>query len=132
MKKALALGLLLMAVWLFAAALGETDGDFSFTASGTYASISGYTGAGGDVTVPDTVSAGGVDYTVNAIASRAFENHAELTRVTLPNSVTSLGPMPSAAARGFRRSTCPAGLPPSAATPSTAAPRSRPSKCPAA
>ncbi len=69
-----------------------TDGDYVYTLGlskgGTVATITGYTGAGGWVTIPSTMGAS--DYPVRAIGAEAFRNKDTLTEVTIPNSVTSV------------------------------------------
>ena len=69
------------------AATAETEGDYDYDVldDGT-AEITGYTGEGGDITIPSTL--GG--YTVTSIGIIAF-GFTELTSVTIPDSVTSIG-----------------------------------------
>ena len=45
----------------------------------------------GGVVIPETVTHGGVGYSVTSIGSRAFWSCTSLTNVTIPNSVTSIG-----------------------------------------
>lgn len=61
----------------------EQDGDYSYTVSDGNATITGYTGDGGAITIPSNL--GG--YPVVAIGMSAFSGSA-LTSVTIPNSVT--------------------------------------------
>ena len=61
--------------------------DFKFEIDEGRVFITGYTGAGGDVVVPSTL--GGLP--VTNIGYRAFYNCRGLTRITLPNSVTTIG-----------------------------------------
>lgn len=49
--------------------------------------ITGYTGSGGDVTIPGTING----YRVTAIGDNAFYLRTNLTSVTIPASVTSIG-----------------------------------------
>lgn len=62
------------------------SGDFTYTVSGTKATITGYTGSGGSVTVPETI--GG--YTVTKIAQSSFIG-TRITSVNLPKTVTEIG-----------------------------------------
>ena len=45
----------------------------------------------GNITIPATVSNGGITYTVTTIGDSAFENCSSLESVTFPDSVTSIG-----------------------------------------
>jgi hypothetical protein len=64
------------------------DGDYIYTTSGspTVAIITGYTGAGGAITIPSAL--GG--FVTVAIGDNAFEAITSLTSVIIPNSVTSI------------------------------------------
>jgi uncharacterized repeat protein (TIGR02543 family) len=66
-----------------------TEGDYTYTVSGSNATITGYTGSGGAVTIPGTL--GG--YPVTSIGDSAFNSTKGhlLTSVTIPSSVTSIG-----------------------------------------
>jgi hypothetical protein len=63
------------------------DGDYTYTQSGGVATIVGYTGAGGAITIPSTL--GG--FPTRAIGQYAFTENSLLTAVTIPSSVTSIG-----------------------------------------
>jgi uncharacterized repeat protein (TIGR02543 family) len=71
--------------------------DFAYTTSGTDATITGYTGSGGVVVIPENVTIGGYTYTVTALADGTSSNYvfkdvkATLTSVTIPDSLTSIG-----------------------------------------
>lgn len=74
-----------------AAAAPLTDGDYEFTVDAGNATITGYTGPGGVVTIPATLNQAPLtDVPVLAIGDGAFAG-AALTAVTIPGSVTSLG-----------------------------------------
>lgn len=61
--------------------------DFGYTTNNGSITITNYTGSGGDVTIPDTITG----LPVTSIGSLAFEYHEDLTSVTIPSSVTSIG-----------------------------------------
>ena len=71
-------------VTTFAATSG--DYEYEILADGT-AAITDYTGAGGDVTIPDTIDG----HTVTAIGDSAFDGCSTLTTVEIPDSVTTIG-----------------------------------------
>ena len=62
------------------------SGDYTYTVNGSVATVTGYTGTGGTITIPSTL--GG--YTVGAIGE-AFHNNKNVVSVTIPNSVTTIG-----------------------------------------
>ena len=68
-------------------AVADTSGDYEYTVEDGKATITGYSGAGGDVTIPATL--GG--YPVTSIGYKAFYEYASLTSITIPNGVTSIG-----------------------------------------
>jgi hypothetical protein len=60
---------------------------FLYTTNNGTITINGYTGPGGAVTIPSTITG----LPVAAIGDFAFYHGANLTRVTIPNSVTNIG-----------------------------------------
>ena len=60
---------------------------FEYTADNGTITITGYTGPGGAVTIPDTIDG----LPVTSIGEWAFSCCNGLTSVTIPNSVTSIG-----------------------------------------
>lgn len=64
-----------------------TTSPFTFITNGAAITITGYTGSGGAVTIPDSINS----YPVTAIANSAFYNLASLTSVTIGTNVTSVG-----------------------------------------
>lgn len=79
---------ILLTISLFpAAALAETEGDYIYSDNGNgTCTITGYTGTGGDLTIPGTLNG----FTVTAIGDLAFDKTG-VTSVTIPDSVTSIG-----------------------------------------
>jgi len=67
----------------------DTYGDYTYTVSGGEATITGYGGPGGTVSIPSTIGLG--NYPVTAIGNEAFYECTSLTAVTIPNSVTAIG-----------------------------------------
>ena len=64
-----------------------SEGGFDYYTEGRNATITGYTGAGGAVTVPSTL--GG--FSVTSIGNNAFNGKTSLRSITLPNSITTIG-----------------------------------------
>lgn len=60
---------------------------FTYTNINGTITITGYTGLGGAVTIPDTINGG----SVTGIGYQAFWEKEKLTSVTIPDSVTSIG-----------------------------------------
>ena len=65
----------------------DQSGDFTYTATATAVTITGYTGTGGAVTIPSSISG----LSVTSIGGSAFYAKTSLTSVTIPNSVTTIG-----------------------------------------
>ena len=78
--------------------------DFTFTTSGDTATLTEYTGAGGDVVIPSTISLSadgtaivGSDYTVTAIAAGTsssgpfYSVQSTLTSITIPETIETIG-----------------------------------------
>jgi hypothetical protein len=70
-----------------------TDGDFTFSENGSNCTLIGYSGAGGDVTIPSvaTNAEDASTYTVTAIGDRVFEECLSLTSVIIPDGVLEIG-----------------------------------------
>ena len=60
---------------------------FTYSTDGTNVTITGYTGSGGDVTIPDTIN----DLPVTSIGGLTFYGCSSLTSVTIPDGVKSIG-----------------------------------------
>jgi len=84
-SKSVGFGILLIAASV--AAHAAQFGDFEYWSSDTEIAITGYTGPGGDVIIPDRIAG----LPVTSIVAEAFLRSANLTDVTIPNSVTSIG-----------------------------------------
>ncbi|MCX6671916.1 MAG: leucine-rich repeat protein, partial [Euryarchaeota archaeon] len=68
-------------------AVDLVEGDYTYTVSYGEATITGYTSAGGALTIPSTL--GG--YPTVHIGDSAFYSNTNLTSVTIPDSVTTIG-----------------------------------------
>jgi hypothetical protein len=74
-------------LWLLLLALpAAAQAQFTFTTNNGAITITGYTGQGGSVTIPDTTNG----YSVTSIGNSAFFNCSSVTNVTIPNSVTNI------------------------------------------
>jgi hypothetical protein len=86
--KALQYGWLAVILCLFpSSGRAQQFGDFSYSSDGTNITITKYTGARGNVTIPSVID----DLPVVLIGYEAFYYCPGLTNVTIPNSVTSIG-----------------------------------------
>jgi len=65
----------------------STYGDFTYTTNGGTITIMGYTGPGGALTIPSTITG----LPVTAIGDSAFSHVINLTRVNFPETLTSIG-----------------------------------------
>jgi len=61
--------------------------DYTWTTNNGTIIITGYTGPGGNVTIPDTITG----LPVTSIGDKAFAYITNLTGVTIPNSITGIG-----------------------------------------
>ncbi|NLB65058.1 MAG: leucine-rich repeat protein, partial [Lentisphaerae bacterium] len=83
--KSFILAALILTVGVGASA--ATFGDFEYSSDGTSITIMDYQGAGGEVTIPDTIEG----LPVTSIGQEAFEECSDLTSVVIPDSITSIG-----------------------------------------
>jgi BspA type Leucine rich repeat region (6 copies) len=78
--------MLFLLTFAWAANAGQS-GDFTYSTDGTNVTITGYTGAGGAVDIPDTIT----NLPVVSIGDGAFSSQGGITSVTIPASVTNIG-----------------------------------------
>jgi BspA type Leucine rich repeat region (6 copies) len=76
----------LLATVLFALP-AVVQAQFNYTTNNGAITITGYTGSGGDVTIPDNIN--GLPVTI--IGAGAFMNQFGVGSVTIPDSVTNIG-----------------------------------------
>jgi hypothetical protein len=70
-----------------ACAVTVVASNVTYTIANNQTTVSGYTGTGGEVVIPDTL--GG--YPVVGIAANAFKDNTTITSVSMPNTVTTIG-----------------------------------------
>ena len=75
-------------LFLLPSAFAEQSGDFTYTVSGDNRAIAitGYTGSGGAVVIPETID----NKPVVSIGDGAFAEHLSLASIIIPNSVASI------------------------------------------
>ncbi|MBR1869609.1 MAG: leucine-rich repeat protein [Bacteroidales bacterium] len=66
---------------------GSQYGGFTYSISDGTATITGYTGPGGDIEIPGEIEG----YAVTEIGNSAFSGQSEITGTILPESITSIG-----------------------------------------
>lgn len=64
----------------------------------------------GDVKIPETVTYGGVTYRVTSIVGSTFQGNTELTSVTIPNTIVSIGQQAFNGCTGLTALTIPASV----------------------
>jgi hypothetical protein len=72
---------------LYSSALALQSGDFTYTVTNNNVTITGYTGSGGAVVIPDTIDG----MPVVSIGNRAFESQSSITGIIIPSSVIDIG-----------------------------------------
>ena len=88
------------------AARADTWGDFVYTASGTNAAITGYTGAGGSVVIPPVMNS----QRVTTIGMHAFYDCTTITALSFPDSLTSIEEEACGSCSGLTHINLPASL----------------------
>jgi len=73
------------------ASFADTSGDWTYTVSNNQATITGYTGAGGAVTIPSELGGYAVKKVGNGWPPVFGNLNSSVTSITIPNSVTSIG-----------------------------------------
>ena len=106
MKKITFLFLLALLPLMASAYDAEIDGIY-YELSGTEATLRNAANYTGSVTIPATVTYGGVTYSVTKIGDNAFSYCSGLTSVTIPNSVTTIGSSAFAGCTGLTSVTIP-------------------------
>lgn len=93
MKKIRSIAIMLILTVILAqlpllSASADTSGDYSYKilSDGT-AEITGYSGSDTCLTIPNEING----YTVTSIGDSAFFEHSNITSITIPDSVTSIG-----------------------------------------
>ena len=83
------IGVMMMAILLCLSSQAQADqqGDFTYIVTNGQAQITGYSGTGGDVVIPNTL--GGA--LVTSIGEEAFSYSQSLTGISIPEGVTSIG-----------------------------------------
>lgn len=85
---------------------GAVEIPYTWQDNGTGLTITGYTGTGSDIVIPQTING----QTVSAVAPHAFQGKAALRKVTLPDSVTAIGAYAFADCRSLTAAVLPQGL----------------------
>ena len=83
---------------------------YSVNDDNTTVTVAGYPSGSkptGDLTIPESVTYGGISYPVTSIDDWAFDGCSGLTSVTIPNSVTSIGEGAFASCSGLTSVTIP-------------------------
>ena len=84
-----------------------TSGDFIYQTENSQVTITGYSGLGGAVTIPDKIDNLPVTSIVNNAFSPNNSENTSLTSVTIPTSVTSIGASAFRLCRGLKSVTIP-------------------------
>ena len=64
---------------------------YSINSNGTVSVVPGPNKYSGSIIVPDSVSYNGKNYPVASLASKAFDGNDQVTSISLPNTITSIG-----------------------------------------
>ena len=71
----------------FSTQIQPVHSQFLYTNSGTSVIITGYSGPGGNISIPEVIAG----LPVTGIANKAFYDNDTLVQVTIPHTVTSIG-----------------------------------------
>lgn len=79
--------LLLSFAWLLLATPVAVQAQFTYLNNNGTLAITGYAGTNNEVAIPSTIDG----WPVTAIGNNAFDGHVDVTNITFPNSLTSIG-----------------------------------------
>jgi len=101
-------GIMMMAILLCCSSQVQAaqEGDYNYTVTDNKATITGYTGDGGVVTIPSTL--GG--YPVASIGEYAFVDCSNLTGISFPQGLTSIGDYAFNYCKGLTSISIPQGI----------------------
>jgi hypothetical protein len=98
--------ILLLLMGLSSTGRADTFGDFTYTTDDVSATITKYTGPGGNVIIPDAIEGKPVTF----VGYRAFSGCVGLTGIIIPNSVTGLSAEVFSDCSGLTNVTMPEGI----------------------
>ena len=84
-------GVRLLDLWILLAMPVVVQAQFNYTTDTVQITITGYIGGAGAVSIPATINGLPVRRIADNAFKNAFKNYADLTSVTIPDSVTSIG-----------------------------------------
>lgn len=87
MKTSLRLTILALGLAIFNVSTAVVRAQYTFETNNGTITITQYTGPGGDVTIPDTITG----LSVSGIGESAFYHCSSVTNIIIPNGVTSIG-----------------------------------------
>jgi hypothetical protein len=84
--------------------------DFKYTVNDNKATLTGYTGPGGNITIPGTITERNEQYPVTVIGEEAFSGLSNLTSVEIPGTVTTIAEKAFSACSSLTAVTIPASV----------------------